>query len=1204
MPPRPNIDGASPRHRGGFAAWLVCVALLLLPPVATAQQADLSDRRVLLLYSYHPGFPSSAPMLAGVRSVLSPRGVRLDLEYMDGKRHADAVIQEQFRRLLALRLARRPGYDVILVADDRALEFALTHHEELFASRPLVFLGVNSRELALAQGANPLVSGVVEDISVAETLALARRLDPELATVYAVVDDTPSGRGDRARLETVRKRQAGFGLEVLSLAELSWDELAVRIRALPANSALLKMAMFTDREGVVKGNAESSRFLRETRALPVYGLREHVIEHGVVGGVVVSFFEQGRHAARQALRILDGAAVASIPVLARSPNRTMVDAAAMAALGLSLQRVPEGAVVRNLPDSRLERVQRQLHQSMSVAAALGGCAILLAWLLITRSLAQRKLQASEARYRAMIEGSSQGVLIHRFHRTLFVNDAYARMLGYDSAQEILELGATTALYAAHERERMRGYQAARRRGQPAPTEYDYEALRKDGSVVMLHNLVQTTTWNGRFATQHNVIDVTEQRRNDALVRESEERYRLLVQNAPDAIVVIDDDSGRIVDANDKALTLFGFQREELLGRSDGDLHGQEADARGWRWSDYVERARSGEVMTFEWLHRVAGDRRLPTEVRLTHLSTPAGGAVRASISDVSERQRAQMMQRRQSLQLQGILENIDEGVSMMDAELNVVAYNQRFLELLQLPESLMYEGVPFADVIRHNAQRGEYGEGDVEAQVRERVVLALRFEDHSFVRSRPDGTVLEIRGKALPGGGMVSTYRDITENHRLSQQLAYHASHDELTDLSNRREFELRVTQALHEAVDEGREHAVCYLDLDQFKVVNDTCGHVAGDELLRQLAGTLRTHIRSGDMLARLGGDEFGVLLGDCDVSNARRIARELRGVVEEFRFAWQDKSFRLGVSIGLVPVNGTSGTVADVLSAADSACYAAKDQGRNRIHVYNLEDAELAHRHSEMEWVVHIQHALEEDRFELASQRIVPVNGGAGEGLHFELLLRMLDEDGGSVAPGVFLPAAERYNLITHLDRWVVSRALAQLAADRSMLDSLFQCSINLSGHSLANDDFLAFVQEQFTRTGVPGDRICFEITETAAIANLSRAQEFMNTLKALGCSFALDDFGSGLSSFAYLKALPVDYLKIDGAFVKDIVDDPIDFAMVKSINEVGHVMGKRTIAEFVENEAVLARLQALGVDYAQGYGIGRPQPFALTPGLRKAS
>jgi diguanylate cyclase (GGDEF)-like protein len=443
-------------------------------------------------------------------------------------------------------------------------------------------------------------------------------------------------------------------------------------------------------------------------------------------------------------------------------------------------------------------------------------------------------------------------------------------------------------------------------------------------------------------------------------------------------------------------------------------------------------------------------------------------------------------------------------------------------------------------------------------------------------------------------GTLVSTFTSMRAAiQRYQSDLSFQTTHDPLTGLVNRREFERRLEVALNVTRSELSEHALLYMDLDQFKVVNDACGHTAGDEFLRQLGAELYRKVRKHDTLARLGGDEFGVLLEHCPAEQASRIADELLETIQDFRFVWEGKSFTLGVSIGLVPITEHSGSLSKILSTADAACYAAKDAGRNRIHVYRDDDSTLVRRHGEMQWVSRITEAIQEGRFHLYYQLIVPVSGEE-EGVHFEFLLRMEDEDNNIIAPRAFLHAAERYNLMLGLDRWVTKTALQWLQSHPEQVDHLKLCTINLSGHSLGDADFMQFIIKELKQSGIPPEKICFEVTETAAISNLMKAIRFMSILRDLGCRFSLDDFGSGMSSFAYLKNLPVDYLKIDGIFVKDIADDPIDYAMVKAINEMGHVMGKETVAEFVEKEAILWKLREIGVDYAQGYAIAKPRPL----------
>jgi len=425
-----------------------------------------------------------------------------------------------------------------------------------------------------------------------------------------------------------------------------------------------------------------------------------------------------------------------------------------------------------------------------------------------------------------------------------------------------------------------------------------------------------------------------------------------------------------------------------------------------------------------------------------------------------------------------------------------------------------------------------------------------------------------------------------------NEPLTFKASHDTLTGLTNRLEFERRARHLLATQRSENDFHALCFMDLDQFKVINDTCGHVAGDELLRQIGRVFQATTRQSDTLARLGGDEFGVLMENCTLEQSQRVADSLLEVVRDFHFSWEEQSFRIGISIGLVAITHTMRDITDLMKQADAACYMAKDLGRNRIHVYRPDDTELARRQGEMQWLSQINRALDEDRFCLYAQPIVSLDGNEKE--HFEFLLRMFDEDGKIIPPGAFLPAAERYDLIDKLDAWVVKNAFSLMATHADFFEQVHFASINLSGKSLTSPKFLEFIISEIRKTGIQANKICFEVTETVAISNLSSATTFISILKEIGCYFALDDFGSGLSSFGYLKSLPVDYLKIDGMFVKDIVDDPIDRAMVKSINDVGQVMGMQTIAEFVENDAIKSMLVDIGVNFAQGYGLGKPMPF----------
>ncbi|HQT26500.1 MAG TPA: EAL domain-containing protein, partial [Burkholderiales bacterium] len=431
----------------------------------------------------------------------------------------------------------------------------------------------------------------------------------------------------------------------------------------------------------------------------------------------------------------------------------------------------------------------------------------------------------------------------------------------------------------------------------------------------------------------------------------------------------------------------------------------------------------------------------------------------------------------------------------------------------------------------------------------------------------------------------------------VANQLAFQATHDALTGLINRQEFERRLERIMAEALGENEEHVLLYLDLDQFKVVNDTCGHIAGDQLLRQISMQLQERIRSRDTLARLGGDEFGVLLEHCHVDQALRIASDLRDAVQNYRFSWEGMPFSVGVSIGLAPLSDSLGTVTAALSAADAACYAAKEQGRNRVHSHHPDDALLALQRSQMQWVPCLTNALDTDRFRLYRQAILPMHGKSRP--HFEILLRLQDEDDRIVEPMAFFPAAERYNLMPSIDRWVLREVIARHASQHGHepVSTRPIFSVNISGSSLCDDRMADFVRGLLEEHRVPADMLCFEIKETAAIANLEQAAQFIAALKEHGCLFALDDFGSGMSSFGYLKRLPVDFLKLDGGFVRAIAEDRLMRAMAEAINRAAHVMAIETVAECAENEPILELLHELGVDHAQGYALGRPQPLAET-------
>lgn len=685
----------------------------------------------------------------------------------------------------------------------------------------------------------------------------------------------------------------------------------------------------------------------------------------------------------------------------------------------------------------------------------------------------------------------------------------------------------------------------------------------------------------------------EHKRNERELQHQKALFEAIFDSVPDAMLLTDM-SSRVLMCNPGFSNIFGYAPDEVTGEKTTRLHASKAESkRALKRRDEAELAVSKKAHIFNY-KRKNGDL-FPGETVVTIIKAPGDNALAhlSVIRDVTEREHTDRALQSSEERFRALYDENPGMLLTVDPDGTLLSVNKFGAELL---------GYEVDDLVGINAAtlqcKGE------KTELRRYLDACMECPDTvcrwESCNVRKDGSEIWVKATArvvVDRAGKTTILvlcEDITETHALSAQLKYQAGHDALTGLVNRQEFEHRLRRVLETAPTDKSDHALCYLDLDQFKVINDTCGHVAGDELLRQLGILLPTKVRKRDTLARLGGDEFGVLMEHCTLRQARRVANALLGAVQNFQFLWEDKSFNIGVSIGLVPISADSKSITELLSAADSACYEAKDAGRNRVHVYHEEDEELAKRHREMQWVARINRALEENRFHLDFQSIKPLRGRNGRRMYYELLLRMEDEEGRVVLPGAFLPAAERYNLATRLDRWVVGTALGWLTRHPDHVKRLSVCSINLSGRSLGDEDFLKYVVEQFERNSVPPSSICFEITETAAVANLSSATHFIAELKRLGCQFALDDFGSGLSSFAYLKNLPVDYLKIDGVFVKDIIHNPIDEAMVKSINEIGQVMNKRTIAEFVESESVLRRLRKIGVDYAQGFAISRPRPI----------
>ncbi len=682
------------------------------------------------------------------------------------------------------------------------------------------------------------------------------------------------------------------------------------------------------------------------------------------------------------------------------------------------------------------------------------------------------------------------------------------------------------------------------------------------------------------------------------LRASEERFDLAVAGANDGIWDMDLVSGDVYQSPRMA---------EMLGHAPGDL-----PAGLPAWHGIIHPDDIGSVLDAFQAHLDGATPRFEAAFRALHKNgswhwiMSRGRAVRDEAgratrfvgvhTDVSEQKNmeAQLFEEKERAQV--TLASIGDAVLTTDAE-GMITFMNGVAERLSGWRAEEAMGMPVESVIvLINEETREPAPNPVARCRNQGQVVGLA--NHTLLISR-EGREIAIDDSAAPIHdreghliGVVMVFHDVTANRELTRQMSWQVAHDTLTGLASRQEFERRLDNLVAEAHDSGSQHALLFMDLDNFKIVNDTCGHLAGDELLKQLAFLLAEHMRRSDTLGRLGGDEFGALLENCPQDKALAIADKLRRTVSEFRFTWGGKSFEVGVSIGLAMVGPETESTAEAMTAADVACYAAKDGGRNQVHVYARENRESASRHREMHLAADIRAALESNRFALYGQELRPLVPSRHPGRHYEVLVRMLDAHGELVPPGVFIPAAERYGLMPAVDRWVVEHALALLAGTAAARD--VHLSLNLSGLCFRDEHTADCLRAILKETGVDPRRLTFEITETAAIAQLSRAVAFMRGLKEMGCKFALDDFGSGMSSFAYLKAMPVDILKIDGAFVRDMLEDPADLAFVEAIHRVAHTLGKATVAEFVESEAALDALARIGVDFAQGYAIAKPRPL----------
>jgi diguanylate cyclase (GGDEF)-like protein/PAS domain S-box-containing protein len=702
---------------------------------------------------------------------------------------------------------------------------------------------------------------------------------------------------------------------------------------------------------------------------------------------------------------------------------------------------------------------------------------------------------------------------------------------------------------------------------------------------------------GKLGTAvNNLLEDLEQR--GAQLQDREQLFQRLVETVHDAVLV---HRKEILFANARFLALLGMKSPDVIGRSLTEFVAPE-------YVELVEnnlrRRLAGESAAERYEIELMDQQGQVTRVELSSTVIDSAGEPALLLTALEMMPGAIPTEVSQKPRAMATLDAMGESVITVDAEGRIDYINHSAEQLLsqQVNQVLGKTFAEVASLVDENdrrklddpVQKALGGASRVSA-ARRAVLLPANGGNERYVEISV--TPLQLDGKDF--SGLVLVLHDTSELRGLTRQMTYQASHDALTGLVNRREFERRLQEALDSAQTGDAGHALCYLDLDHFKVVNDTCGHTAGDNMLREIASLIKETVRDSDTVGRIGGDEFALLLVGCPLEKARQIADNVVRSVNDYRFVWKDKIFNVGVSIGLVEIGRDSGTIEDIINSADSACYVAKKQGGLHVHVYSAREEANARHSGEIQWLLKLQGALRDNKFELYYQPIVHARAGGLSGPALEVFVRLAGENGQPAAPPAeFIRAAERYRLMPHVDRWVVQAVLSALGRGGLKLPPGRSVAINIAGQTLGDAEFLEFVVDCFDHTGAnPGD-ICFEVTEASVVANLDHAQRFLGVLHGMGCEFALDNFGRGLSSFSTLKTLPMDYLKIDGSFIKNLAGDAVNQAMVTAMIELSRSLNFRVVAEHVEDQWALDTVTGMGIDFVQGFLVGRPQPLSMTP------
>ncbi len=810
-------------------------------------------------------------------------------------------------------------------------------------------------------------------------------------------------------------------------------------------------------------------------------------------------------------------------------------------------------------------------------------------------------------FREMVDQALQGIVVHNGQRLLYVNDAWAVLHGF-SVAEVLAMPSIYDFTHELDRERLQKYRDDRLAGLKAPERYRYRAAHRDGRAIWFEQLVRVIDWQGQPAVMNTVINVDGQERQVVALRQQRRSMKQEVQQRSEALIqsnrelyihqsILDQLSERIsvvgTDyrfrmSNQANLDFRGSTREQLIGQHLRDVQG-EAYFEG-KAKAQLEQTFNGESVRSESMETAPDGTLRYVQVTTEPFRDPdqtISGAI-VSVCDITAAKEAE-----QELHLfASVIEQSADRISVIDLNYQIIMTNAANIDFHQRSKEAIV-GRPLAELVGEDTFH-RFSKGALDR--------CFKGEEVRFRRPHKDQhghdvtiEVLLEPFRELDGriSGAIARLRDVTEAQAMSEKLAYQARYDQLTGLLNRQAFERLLEKSIGEVSKGGRSDVLCFIDLDQFKVVNDTVGHLAGDTFLKQVAELLSSKLHDDDVLARFGGDEFVLLLRNCSLRRAKRACERLIEALTDYRFFHEGLVFRVGASIGITVINRHATSAGDMMVQADLACYAAKDNGRHQVQIYKKRDAFIRRRQDDMYRAGRIRSALDEDRFVLFSQVIAPVRQSNDAVSHVEILLRQRDRSMKIVKPDGFIPAAERYGLMAELDRWVIRKTIECLTnLCEPLVDT--NVSINLSGTTLSDDTSLDYIRRILTMSGVSPKRILFEITETAAIRNIARTEEFMAELRGWGCSFALDDFGSGLSSLSYLKRLPVDYLKIDGSFIRDLATDRTSHTMVKAIIQMAADLQIKTVAEGVESNETLEVLRPLGIDYVQGYAVALPTPL----------